>query len=165
MFLNSSSSRMISALIGALASARSTMREKRSVSGDRSTTTATTNMKKSCMTADAGTDERDNINHYDNGQLPIDCIQFITWHLRSLHFLGFTQRDTSQLRQPLLRKKFEDDTMGTQRRFHDFTIQLGECMIAPFGADGGWVYFEPSCCDSGMVLMAGMGGARKTTAF
>jgi hypothetical protein len=117
------------------------------------------------MTADAGTDERDNINHYDNGQFPIDCIQFITWHLRSLHFLGFTQRDTSQSRQPILRKKFEDDTMGTQRRFHDFTIQLGECMIAPFGVDGGWVYFEPSCCDSGMVLMAGMGGARKTTAF
>jgi len=69
---------MISALTGALASARSNMREKRSVNGDRSTMTVTTNMKKSCMTADAaGTDERDNINHYDNGQFSVDCIQFI----------------------------------------------------------------------------------------
>lgn len=55
--------------------------------------------------------------------------------------------------------------MGTQRRFHDFTIQLGECMIASFGVDGGGMYFESLCCDSGMVLMAGIGGARKTTAF
>jgi len=68
---------MISALTGALASARSNMREKRSVSGDRSTTTATTNMKKSYMTDAAGTDERDNNNHYDNGQFSVDCIQFL----------------------------------------------------------------------------------------
>ena len=71
MFSNSLSSRMRSVLTGALASARSIMREKRSVSGDRSTTTTITNMK-SRMTADAaGTDERDNINHYDNGQFSI----------------------------------------------------------------------------------------------
>jgi len=55
--------------------------------------------------------------------------------------------------------------MGTQRRFHDFTIKLSECMIASFSADGGWIYFEPYRRDSGMVLMAGIGGVRKTTAF
>jgi len=53
-----------------------------------------------------------------------------TWHFPSLHFLGFTQRDTNQSWQPFLRKRVENDTMGTQRRFHDFTIQLGEYMIA-----------------------------------
>ena len=55
--------------------------------------------------------------------------------------------------------------MGIQRRFYDFTIQLGECMIASFGADGGWMCFEPFHCDSGIILLAGIGGVRKTTAF
>jgi len=122
---------------------------------------------KSHMTPDAvGTDERDNTDHSYNGLSVLNCIRFICTAPSLLHiFLSLAQLDTSQSWRPFLRKKFEDDTMGTQRRFHDFTIQPGECMIASFGVDGGWMDFEPFRCDSGMILTTGIGGVRKTMVF